>query len=100
MQAMFPKLLIIYTGSPTSMPLSKRQLPSPHFFAPSNSTLAAGSILHRYQLLTPALITTLLVTFFIIVPVVFVGVKALSSIQSPLRVGGIKGFSAIEKKNN
>jgi hypothetical protein len=50
-------------------------------------------------LLTPALITSLLLVFFIIVPVVLFGVSALASIQSPLRIQPPKGYSADEKKN-
>ena len=53
----------------------------------------------RYQLLTPGLILVLLVSLFILVPVIFLGVSALSSIQSPLTNEIPKGFSAEEKKN-
>ncbi|TFY79182.1 hypothetical protein EWM64_g4834 [Hericium alpestre] len=58
-----------------------------------------GGILKRYQLLTPALITALLIAFFVLVPIVFFGVSALASIQSPLRIEAPKGFSSQEKKN-
>jgi hypothetical protein len=92
---LFPKFFIIYTGSLPPSTNFKRQV-----INPGNSTLAEGGILKRYQLLTPALITTLLVSFFVIVPVLMVGISALSSIQSPLRVESAKGFNARDKKNN
>ena len=59
----------------------------------------SGGILQRYQLLTPGLILVLLVSLFILIPVIFLGVSALSSIQSPLTNEIPKGFSAEEKKN-
>jgi large-conductance mechanosensitive channel len=49
--------------------------------------------------LTPGLIVTLLVSFFIIGPVVFLGISALASIQSPLRLDLPKGYNAQTKKN-
>lgn len=57
-----------------------------------------GGILKRYQLLTPGLIISLLVAFFVLVPVVLMGVYALASIQSPVRLDAPKGFNAAEKK--
>jgi hypothetical protein len=85
----YPRHLVILAGS-------RRQdgpepVPSP---APPT-----GGILTRYQLLTPALITGLLLAIFVLVPVVLFGVSALASIQSPLRVQPPKGYSADEKKN-
>ncbi|KAH9052573.1 hypothetical protein EDB87DRAFT_1657790 [Lactarius vividus] len=59
----------------------------------------AGGILARYQLLTPALISGLLLTFFVLIPIVLFGVSALATIQSPLHVNAPKGYSADEKKN-
>ncbi|KAI0302961.1 hypothetical protein BC826DRAFT_1089447 [Russula brevipes] len=85
----YPRHLVILAGS-------RRQddpAPAPSPFPP------AGGILARYQLLTPALITGLLLAFFVLVPVVLFGVSALASIQSPLRVQPPKGYSAEEKKN-
>jgi len=64
-----------------------------------NSISAKGGILTRYQLLTPGLIITLFVTFFLLVPIVLFGISALASIQSPLRVESPKGYNAQEKKN-
>ncbi|KAI0308389.1 hypothetical protein OF83DRAFT_1180929, partial [Amylostereum chailletii] len=65
---------------------------------PGNATLPDGGLLKRYQLLTPALITSLLIALFVLLPAVLLGVNALASIQSPLRVEAPKGFSAHEKK--
>jgi hypothetical protein len=109
--SLFPKHLIILTGLPSY--LSTRQAPppsseldssSPPSFDPAlqrapNSTVPeGGGILKRYQILTPALITTLLITFFVLVPIIILGVSALASIQSPLSSEVPKGFDAQEKK--
>ncbi|KIJ70633.1 hypothetical protein HYDPIDRAFT_23724 [Hydnomerulius pinastri MD-312] len=98
--------LVIYSGS--HIPLERRQLPPPsEFDSPPdagdsyNSTFVAspqGGILKNYQLLTPGLIITLIVVFFIIVPVLMLGITALSSIQSSLRSEAPKGYNAQEKK--
>jgi hypothetical protein len=85
----YPRHLVILAGS------RRQDDPAP---APSPSA-PVGGILARYQLLTPALITGLLLAFFVLVPVVLFGVSALASIQSPLRVQAPKGYSADEKKN-
>jgi len=104
-----PKHLVIFTGLPSH--LSARQVPTSSEFdspsstsvpaiasAPNSTVLEDGGILKRYQILTPALITTLLVTFFILVPIIMFGVSALASIQSPLSSEVPKGFDAQEKK--
>jgi hypothetical protein len=83
----YPRHLVILAGS------RRQDDPAP---APSPPV---GGILARYQLLTPALITGLLLVVFLLVPIVLFGVSALASIQSPLRVQPPKGFSADEKKN-
>jgi hypothetical protein len=104
--SLFPKHLIICAGTPFN--LSARQAPS-EFDSPlspslgstlaGNSTvLQEGGILKRYQILTPGLITTLLITLFVIVPVIMLGISALASIQSPLSIEVPKGFDAQEKK--
>lgn len=67
--------------------------------APSNTTLPAGGILKRFQILTPALITGLLVSFFLLVPVLFFALSTLASIQIPIRSDVGKTFNALEKKN-
>jgi hypothetical protein len=104
----FPKYLIVYTGSSPSPAVSKRQTPDivppsrPVLelsnFSNANTTLPEGGILKRYQLLTPGLITVLLVTVFLLVPIVMTGINALASIQSPLRVEAPKGYNALERK--
>jgi hypothetical protein len=86
----FPRHLVVLAGS-------RRQDDSAPEPAPAPSP--TGGILARYQLLTPALISGLLLTFFVLVPIVLFGVSALASIQSPLRVYVPKGYSADEKKN-
>lgn len=92
---------MIYSGSPVSL-LHSRQSTSSSTFdaaaAPDDSTVSGG-ILKRYQLLTPGLILALLVALFVLLPVVFIGVQALASIQSPLTNDIPKGFNAEEKKN-
>lgn len=74
-------------------------LAPPSAAAPSKAASPEGGILKRYQLLTPGLIISLLVAFFVLVPVIFVGISALASIQSPVRLDAPKGFNAAEKKN-
>ncbi|KLO17505.1 hypothetical protein SCHPADRAFT_164240 [Schizopora paradoxa] len=96
---MSPNSLFVFTGSVPFMAseLKKRQLDSTPFgFAPSNST-TTGGILARYQLLTPGLILTLAVAFFVALPIVFVGISALSQIQSPVAKVDVKGPS-LDKK--
>ncbi|KAG1715679.1 hypothetical protein ID866_1483 [Astraeus odoratus] len=100
--------LVIYSGS--ALPPQKRQLPDfdPEFDSVEDdyptldiSTVADpadGGILQRYQLLTPALILTLLVVLFVMIPVLVLGISALASIQSPLRTEIPKGYNAQEKK--
>ncbi|KAG8218251.1 hypothetical protein J3R82DRAFT_3861 [Butyriboletus roseoflavus] len=95
--------LIIYAGS--HIPLERRELPPfdspPEAAVPSSPTaftLPQGGILHNYQLLTPALITSLLVAFFILVPIVMIGINALASIQSTLRSEAPMDYSAQERK--
>jgi hypothetical protein len=92
----FPNHLIIYTGS-SSPSFAKRA--APIIGSIRNGTASTGGILAHYQLLTPGLITTLLVTLFVLVPIVMVGIQSLASIQSPLRNEIPKSFNAVEKKN-
>jgi V0 complex accessory subunit Ac45/VOA1 transmembrane domain len=51
-----------------------------------NSTLPAGGILKRYQLLTPGLLLTLIIALLLLFPIVFVGISALANIKSPQRM--------------
>ena len=97
----FPNHLAVYAGwHPT---LSARQ--SNPFAPASNHTSTAafapptGGILARYQLLTPGLILSLAVGFFLLVPIVLAAISALASIQSPLQGQAPKGYIASEKKN-
>lgn len=94
--ASFPKHLVLYSGSTST--LHKRQSPAQTVKAAA-PPVASGGILKRYQLLTPALISVLLVTLFVLFPLLFLGITALSSIQSPLRVEAPKGYSDRERKN-
>ncbi|KAF8735309.1 hypothetical protein AX14_002297 [Amanita brunnescens Koide BX004] len=107
LMSIFPEHLVIYTGAPLSSELMKRQTPDvtarpvlelTDSLAPSNTTLPSGGILKRYQLLTPALISTLLIVLFVLLPIIILGITALASIQSPLRVEASKSYSAREKK--
>ena len=109
-----PSHLVVYIGS---HPFTKRQhndtepneIPSrPAFqssakfdvpaFAPVNITLATGSLFQRCRFFTPGLITALLIVFGLLVPLLMVGIYALASIQSPLRMDAPKGPS-LEKKD-
>jgi hypothetical protein len=40
-----------------------------------------------------------MIVFFILVPVLMMGVGALSSIEAPTRMDTPKGYNAVEKKN-
>ncbi|TFK64912.1 hypothetical protein BDN72DRAFT_881255 [Pluteus cervinus] len=98
-----PNALLIYVGQPLASSLGKRQSPDVRAKLPAlaltfNTTLADGGILKRYQLLTPALIVSLLAVFLILVPIVLFGIRALSSIQSPVRSEAPKDYSATTRK--
>jgi len=112
--AEFPDHIVIYTGSLLFSAFSKRQAveipdrpvldisPKPLTFSAStaaNTTLPSGGILKRYQILTPGLITILLVVLFVFLPVLLVGMNALASIQNPVRTDVSKSFNAQERKN-
>ncbi|KAK0231335.1 hypothetical protein IW262DRAFT_1262005 [Armillaria fumosa] len=58
-----------------------------------------GGILARYQLLTPGLILVLLIVVGVLLPIIYFGIQALASIQSPVRMDAPKGFNAADKKN-
>lgn len=100
----FPDHLVVYTGSPLPLHFKRQQpdRPALDFDAgtlAANTTLPTGGILKRFQLLTPGLITALLVTFFVLVPVTMLGLNALASIQNPSRMDTSKTFNAQERKN-
>ncbi|KAK0206030.1 hypothetical protein DFS33DRAFT_1256482 [Desarmillaria ectypa] len=81
----------------------KRQSPdSPPVLDLSSTNLLAspkGGILARYQLLTPGLILVLLIVVGVLLPIIYFGIQALASIQSPVRMDTPKGFNAADKKN-
>ncbi|CAE6423494.1 unnamed protein product [Rhizoctonia solani] len=102
-------VLLTGTSSSVSTLVTKRQQPNslsrPNFanqpqtittFA--NATLPTGGILARYQLLTPGLLTALIIAFGLLIPLLMIGINALASIQSPLRTELPKG-PTLEKKN-
>ncbi|KAG8893600.1 hypothetical protein FRC00_010297 [Tulasnella sp. 408] len=108
----FPSHLVILAGtveSSFSRAHSKRRFDDlqralPSAFVSSTSeevqeraALPKGGIFHRYQLLTPGLITAIGITFGLLVPFILVVINALASIKSPVRSDGIK--QATEKKN-
>jgi len=97
----FPDHLIVYSSD--SSRFARRQLEetsdSSSLFSAPNQPVVDGGILKRYQLLTPGLILTLIVVFFVFVPIIVLGVNALASIQSPLRAEVPRSFSAKDKKN-
>ncbi|KAF8334976.1 uncharacterized protein EI90DRAFT_3153136 [Cantharellus anzutake] len=51
-----------------------------------NTTLPEGGILQRYQLLTPGILTILLVVVLVFFPILHVGISALSSIKTSQRM--------------
>ncbi|KAG9004069.1 hypothetical protein FRB90_011058 [Tulasnella sp. 427] len=108
----FPSHLVILAGtveSSFSRSLAKRRFDElqraiPSVFASTSSdevqaraALPKGGIFHRYQLLTPGLITAIGLTFGLLVPFMLIVINALASIKSPVRSEGIK--QATDKKN-
>jgi len=106
--SVFHSYFIIYTGSGSSK-LQARQAPDilsrPAIDVTSNNSSSrqpANPPAHdptASVFFTTGLITSLLIVFFILLPVLIVGVSALASIQTPTRMEAPKGFSAVEKKN-
>ncbi|KAG8901236.1 hypothetical protein FRB99_005462 [Tulasnella sp. 403] len=106
----FPSHLVVIAGTtPSSFCHTKRQLAGqralPSEFAPlptpievEKPKLPKGGIFHRYQLLTPGLISSLGVTFLLIVPLMLLVINALASIKSPVRSDNVR--QAQEKKNH
>ncbi|KAK7057787.1 hypothetical protein R3P38DRAFT_2680789 [Favolaschia claudopus] len=97
----FPNHLIIYTASSaSSLSLhAKRATPANAIPSTSAKPHTKGGILAHYQLLTPGIISSLLVTLFVLVPIIMLGIQALGSIQSSLKNEIPKSFDATEKKN-
>ncbi|KAF8161775.1 vacuolar ATP synthase subunit S1-domain-containing protein [Mycena galopus ATCC 62051] len=97
--SMFPNHLVIYTAS-SAPALARRQTPLlANTILNTNANSTTGGILAHYQLLTPGIISGLLVSLFVLLPIVMFGIQALASIQSPLRNEIPRGFDAAEKKN-
>ncbi|TFK27001.1 hypothetical protein FA15DRAFT_679197 [Coprinopsis marcescibilis] len=92
----FPKHLVVYAGLALDSHFARADSV---FNAPSNTTLPEGGILKRYQLLTPGLITVLLIVLFVFLPVLFVAINALAAIQNPIKMNIPKGFNAQDRKN-
>ncbi len=89
------KHTVIYSGTQPSY--HQRRDLEEGIRAPGNATAPAG-VFHEYQLFTSGLILSLLITFFVLIPAVFLGATALSSIQSPLKTDGSRTFNAQDKK--
>ncbi|KAJ7750137.1 hypothetical protein DFH07DRAFT_1062233 [Mycena maculata] len=97
LSATHPKHLVIYASFPSVKRTASPIFPSLPLRADNATT--TGGILARYQLLTPGLITTLLVTLFVLLPIVMLGIQALASIQSPVKTEVPRGYDAAERKN-
>lgn len=93
----FPHHLIVYSDWQQSSHVPVASLASrQEQLSPSSS---AGGILKHYQLLSPGLILSLFLVFFVLLPIVMVGIQALSSIQSPVRLDGKMLAEYRQKKN-
>ncbi|KAJ7350830.1 hypothetical protein DFH08DRAFT_742028 [Mycena albidolilacea] len=97
--ATHPNHIVIYTSSSAPPSFARRASPIISNFAAPNGTSTKGGILAHYQLLTPGIISALLVVLFVLLPIIGFGINALASVQSPLRIEAPKGFNAAEKKN-
>ncbi|KZT40689.1 hypothetical protein SISSUDRAFT_1043807 [Sistotremastrum suecicum HHB10207 ss-3] len=93
-----PNQLVVVAGTPA---LHRRQLPADSAVAmdEQDPPPVTGGLLKRYQFLTPALITSLLIVLFIFVPMLFLGINALAGIQSPLRSDNVPKGVGLDKKN-
>ncbi|KAJ3987944.1 hypothetical protein F5890DRAFT_1404184 [Lentinula detonsa] len=92
----FSNHVVIYTV----LDLNEAGSPDPSSSFPMLAKKNKGGILHNYQLLTPGLIMVLLVVLFLFLPVLYFGISAMASIQSPLRLDAMpKGFNANDRKN-
>ncbi len=93
-ESSFPRNLVIYAGRQHLHEGKRQELAQhdnvnpPFTFSPNgttNSALSEGGIFKRYQLLTPGLIVALLLVVFVLIPILFLGITALASIQSSIR---------------
>lgn len=104
--SVFPSHFIIYTG-PGLSNLQVRQapdtIPRPVIDVINNTTQQpvkpSAQNPTTSVFFTTGLITGLMIVFFILLPVLIIGVEALASIQSPTRMDAPKGYNAVEKKN-
>ncbi|KAG9038562.1 hypothetical protein FRB95_000783 [Tulasnella sp. JGI-2019a] len=108
----FPSHVVLIAGTTPSLSNKmKRHIARSHYEvpvafrsprAPSSASgvkpRATSGIFHRYQLLTPGLITTIGITFLLIMPLMLMVISAVAGIKSPLRSEGFKQ-SGQEKKN-
>ncbi|TEB19980.1 hypothetical protein FA13DRAFT_1820541 [Coprinellus micaceus] len=95
----FPNHLVIYAGVPTQELRARQASVSPLVEAAAAAKKHRTGILHTYQILTPGLITVLLVVFFILVPALMLGINALAGIQNMVKLKAPKGYDARERKN-
>ncbi|KAG8889088.1 hypothetical protein FRB98_005838 [Tulasnella sp. 332] len=100
----FPSHLVLIMGTTPSSSnnmkhhIARSQSKIPATFrsprAPSSSRgvkpLPNSGIFHRYQLLTPGLITSIGITFLLIMPLMLMVISAVAGIKSPLRSEGFK----------
>lgn len=63
----------------------------------NNDTKIDGPLLERVQLLTTPIITGLLVTFLLLLPILYVGISALAGIQVPPRMMEIAKSTNVSK---
>ncbi|EKM75749.1 hypothetical protein AGABI1DRAFT_116216 [Agaricus bisporus var. burnettii JB137-S8] len=107
--SIFPSHFIIYTGpglsnlhirqSPETPPRPTIETTTNTSQIPVNNPAASITDVNTTVYFTTGLITALLLVFFILLPVLFIGVGALASIQTPIRMDAPKGYSAVERKN-
>jgi len=107
----FPSHFVVIAGTtPSSFSNMKRHIARSQsklpvvFRSPPASPSSSGvkprpttGIFHRYQLLTPGLITTIGITFLLIMPLMLMVIYAVAGIKSPLRSEGLK--QSQDKKN-
>ena len=104
--------LLLLTGSHSHSKRQGKEVPLPSSVtstaakhATSTSTHTGlpdpkAPLLQRVQLLTTPIITALLVSFFILLPILYVGITALSGIQVPPRLLEISKTSVSKDKKD
>lgn len=94
-----------HASNRVSRDLQDMQLPAIFYRGTSSSASAVskpdtkprGSLLSKYQFLTPGLITILIITFGLLAPLLYFVIYALATIKSPLRADSFKP-TTLEKK--